>query len=51
MEQNGCGFLGLQGYTGLILPLLFELLVGKNHEYHLHSFAGKAKNLIHVRFC
>ena len=29
IEQNGRGFLSLQGYSGLILPLLFDLLVGK----------------------
>ena len=43
IQQSRRGFLSLQGYSGLILPLLFELLVGKNHENHLHSFGGKAK--------
>ena len=43
IEQNGRGFLSLQGYSWLILPLLFEFLVGKKHENHLHSFAGKVK--------
>ena len=33
----------LQGYSGLILPLLFESLVRKNPENHLHDFARKAK--------
>ena len=42
IEQNGRGFLSLQGYSGL---------VGKNHENHLHSFAGKTKKILwRVRF-